>query len=132
MRVLLVDDQPWLRSAIRLLLDHEAGMEVVGELGSVEALPASLVHLHPDVILLDWEIAGMKSLQSRRKLLNAIRISAPNVYIIALCSSVVRNGHSPVGSADAFVSRADPPEQLLAAMQQAACHTAHGRRLVKH
>lgn len=132
MRVLLVDDQPWLRSAIRLLLDHEPGVEVVGELGSVELLPTSLAHFHPDIILLDWEIAGMKSLQSRRKLLNALRISAPNVYIIALSNSAVRHGHGTVGAADAFVSRADPPEQLLAAVQQATRHTADGRQLPRH
>lgn len=128
MRVLVVDDQPWLRSAIRLLLEHEAGLEVVGELGNVDLLLASLRLLDPDIILLDWEISGMKSLQARRTLLNALRSAAPNLYIIALCNSPVKNDQTMMGGADAFVSRADPPERLLAAVQQATHRSRQGTR----
>jgi DNA-binding NarL/FixJ family response regulator len=117
MRVLLADDQVWLRSALRLLLEQEPNIEVVGEVGNASALPTATASLHPDLILVDWELPDLKSTGARQRLITALRTLQPQVYIIALTSSQAAN-NAQLG-ADAFVSKAEPPHGLLAALHRA-------------
>lgn len=119
MRVLLVDDQVWLRSALRFLLEQEPGLEIVGEEGSLATLLVAVQRLHPDLVLLDWEMTGLKSAKARKELVAAVRAVAPHIYIIALCGGEMTNLWQRLNDADAFVSKAEPPEHLLAAVQQA-------------
>jgi DNA-binding NarL/FixJ family response regulator len=119
MRVLLADDQVWLRSALRLLLEHQPNIEVVGEVGNADALPGSMADLHPDLILLDWELPDMKTTGARQRLITALRAIQPQVYIIALSSNHETDGHYLTVGVDAFVSKAEPPNRLLAALHWA-------------
>ena len=61
MRILLVDDQSEIRSALRLLLEQEQGMTVVGEVAKAEDLLAQVEATRPDVALLDWELPGLQT-----------------------------------------------------------------------
>lgn len=117
MRVLLADDQIWLRSALRLLLEYESDLEVVGEVASASAVLPSLVNLHPDLLLLDWDLPSLKTSEARRRLITALHAIHPQLHIIALTSNhETKNAHRTVG-VDAFVSKTDPPNNLLSAIQ---------------
>jgi DNA-binding NarL/FixJ family response regulator len=118
MRVLLADDQVWLRSALRLLLEHEPNLEVVGEVANASAVPASMARLHPDLLLLDWELPDLKTMGARQRLITALRTLQPQLYIIALTSNQEGKTLHAAG-VDAFVSKAEPPNGLLAAIHQA-------------
>ncbi len=128
MRVLLADSRVWLRSALRLLLEHEANVEVVGEVANTEALPRSISQLRPDLLFLDWQLPGLETHSARQFLLNKVRAIQPHLYIIALTNDLTNdhNGdHSgsnrqPLLGADAYVSKAEPPERLLTVLRQAA------------
>jgi DNA-binding NarL/FixJ family response regulator len=52
-RVLLVDDAPDLRRAVRLALRRHGGFDVVGEAGTGGEAVALATELHPDVVVLD-------------------------------------------------------------------------------
>lgn len=57
MRVLIVDDEPLARSALRrLLTNHD--VEIVGEADSTETARAEVARLQPDLLLLDIELGG--------------------------------------------------------------------------
>jgi two-component system LytT family response regulator len=59
LRVILVDDEPLVRSGMRLLLDEEADVEVVAEArNGVEAVAAIREH-NADVVFLDVQMPGM-------------------------------------------------------------------------
>ena len=58
MRVLVADDQPHIRSALRLLLDHEPDLNVVGEAIDSQTLCTQIQVTQPDLLLLDWELPG--------------------------------------------------------------------------
>jgi DNA-binding NarL/FixJ family response regulator len=118
MRVVLADDQAWLRSALRLLLEHESDLEVVGEVGNASALPTSTATLQPDLIVLDWDLPEIKSTGARQRLVATLRNLQPQVYIIALTGNRDLERVRVTG-ADAFVSKADPPNCLLAAIHRA-------------
>jgi DNA-binding NarL/FixJ family response regulator len=120
MRVLLADNRVWLRSALRLLLEHETNVEVVGEVANTEALPRVIGQLRPDVLFLDWQLPGIEVNSARQFLLGKIRSIQPHLYVIALTNDYNGNSHQPVFGADAHVSKAEPPERLLTVLRQVA------------
>ena len=58
MRVVIVDDEPLARSAMRRLLAAHAHVEIVGEAESAEAARALMSSQHPDLVFLDIELGG--------------------------------------------------------------------------
>ena len=117
MRVLIADDQVWLRSALRLLLEHEANIEVVGEAGTLRSLPALIARLHPDLLFLDWQLPGLDTNGARQHLTQVLRASDPQLYIIALTGDDKAQNSVLLG-ADAFVNRAESPDRILTTVRQ--------------
>ena len=123
MRVLLADDRVWLRSALRLLLEHESNVEVVGEVSHIRALPLFVSRLRPDLLFLDWQLSGLETPLARQKFMDTVRAIEPNLFIIALTNDEHNSGSHFFG-VDAFINRAESPERILIALQHAASRKA--------
>lgn len=67
-RVGLVDDEAALRGAMRMLVDSDPGMVVVGEAGDGAAALALAREERPDVLLVDVQMPGMDGLEVARRL----------------------------------------------------------------
>jgi DNA-binding NarL/FixJ family response regulator len=79
-RVLIADDHGIVRGGLRLLLDRQPDMEVVGEAADgAEAVAAALAH-RPDLAILDVSMPTLTGLQAAR----AIRAQAPEVCVLML------------------------------------------------
>jgi len=113
MQVLLADDQAKVRSAIRLLLEQDERVEVVGEAVDATGLVDWLNVLCPDVVLLDWELPGA----SADELLSQIQGSCSRAQVIALSGLPKARQAALDAGADGFVSKGDPPERLLEAIE---------------
>jgi two-component system response regulator DesR len=120
MRILLADDQPTVRFALRVLLERQAGEEVVGEAADTEELLAQAVATRPDLLLLDWELPGLASAD----LLAVLRGTSPDLIVIALSGQPDARRAALLAGVDTFVSKGDPPEMLLAAIRthSGVCH----------
>jgi len=118
MRVLLADDQPALRSAVRLLLEQEPEISIIGEASDATSLIALTAELHPDLILLDWELPGLQTTGNARHVINSLYASCPATHIVVLSGRPEAGRHALAVGAGAFVSKADPPERLLAALRR--------------
>ena len=114
MRVLLADDQPNVRSALRLLLEQEAGLTVVAEVENSKGLVSQLEADCPDLLLLDWELPSGKGAE----LILALREKCPQLVIIALSSRPEARRAALDAGAASFVSKGDTPERLLAAITE--------------
>jgi DNA-binding NarL/FixJ family response regulator len=79
-RVVLVDDVPELRLLVRLTLEEDAGIEVVGEAANgregVEVVRAT----DPDLVLLDLSMPDMDGLEA----IPLMRENAPNARVVVL------------------------------------------------
>lgn len=112
-RVLLADDQTKVRSALRLLLEHETDIKVLGEAVDATGMLDWVKAACPDMVLLDWELPGFKP-----DLLNTMREIHPSLSVIALSGRPKARRAALKAGADTFVSKGDPPEQLLAAVDE--------------
>jgi DNA-binding NarL/FixJ family response regulator len=112
MRVLLADAHPEVRWALRTAIGEEPGFTLVGEVVAAEDLLALARALRPDVILLEWELPGGPV----QDLLAILRAHAPELSVIVLGRQPGFAQTALVAGADAYVSKANGPEQLLEAL----------------
>jgi DNA-binding NarL/FixJ family response regulator len=126
MRVLLADDQVWLRSAIRFLLEEEPDVGEIDEAGDLRTVLTKAKTHAPSLVLLDWELPGLHAKEAGRKLISALRASSPDVMVIVLSGRPEASKRALDAGADGFVSKADPPDTLLAIVRRVAA--THARR----
>jgi DNA-binding NarL/FixJ family response regulator len=117
MRVLLADDQKELRSAMRLLLEQEPDMQLVGEVTEVIDLIEEVGAALPDLLLLDWELPELKATDAGKRLLAVLHGRHPHLLVIVLSGRPESSRSALAAGANAFVSKTEPPEKLLAALQ---------------
>jgi DNA-binding NarL/FixJ family response regulator len=117
MRILIADTQPRVRFALRVLLERQSGLEVVGEAEDAAGLISQIGSSCPDVLLLGWELPGMAA----DHLLPQLRVLCPDLLVIALSGRLEACRVALAQGADAFVSKSSPPEQLLAAIARCEC-----------
>ena len=112
MHVLLADDQSKVRSALRLLLEQQPGIHILGEAVDTMGLLDWVKTACPDLVLLDWELPGLEA----NRLLPTLRELCPRLKVIALSGRPEARRAALDAGVDAFVSKGDPPERLLAAV----------------
>jgi DNA-binding NarL/FixJ family response regulator len=130
MRVLLADSQSRVRFALSSLLEEQSGLVVVGEATDCQEVLAQVEAACPDLVLIDWDLPGM----ARVDLLAALQRICPGLYVIALSSRSEVEQEALTAGAQAFVSKAGPPEPLLAAIQsvQDLCERGSGDESQAH
>lgn len=79
-RVLLVDDQSLIRMGIRMVLENEADLEVVGEADDGAGAVALATELEPDVVIMDVRMPGMDGIAATERI--AERLPGVRVLIV--------------------------------------------------
>lgn len=116
-RILVIDDQPVVRAGIRLIVQSNTRMSVVGEAANRAEGLALATSEQPDVILLDLNLGDDNGLD----LLPELRATAPKskvliltgLHAVELHRRAVRNGAMGV------VLKEKDPEVLIAAISSA-------------
>jgi DNA-binding NarL/FixJ family response regulator len=123
-RVFLVDDQASIRRGLKMRLQLETDMAVVGEAGDGAAALAAIPSLRPDVMVLDYEMPGMTGLDT----LNALSDSRSEVSVVMLSihdNEVIKREAVRAG-AFAFVAKHEAGDRLLNAIRSAAAARREG------
>jgi DNA-binding NarL/FixJ family response regulator len=115
MRVIVADERREVRSALRILFEQER-IELVGDAADAESLLAEVSDHSADVLLLDWELLGSQTSAA----ISAIRLLAPGLRIVARSGRPEAKGRALADGVDGFVTKAEPPEHVLRAMEKAA------------
>ncbi len=114
-RVLLVDDQPLLRTGFRLILQTEPGIEVVGEAADGEVALAQVRALHPDVVLMDVRMPRMDGVEATRRLGRLEH--PPKVLVLTTYDLDEYVVESLRAGASGFLLKDVPAEDLVAAVR---------------
>jgi DNA-binding NarL/FixJ family response regulator len=109
-RIILADDDLNVRSALKLLLDDEAGLEVVGEVENAQDLVEQAEAICPEIILLDWELPTLQVEEHVQELKDHI----PHLLVVAMSGRPESRQSALKTGADAFICKGDSPEHLLA------------------
>jgi len=115
LRILLADDHAIVRQGLRLLIDSQPDMTVIGEAADGDAVVAQARALPPDVVVMDISMPGSNGLTATRTL----KQRHPGVVVLVLTrheedtylQELLRAG------ASGYVLKQSPPPQLLQAIR---------------
>jgi len=131
--VVLIDDHAVVRSGLRLLLDAQTDIEVVGEGGNAQDAVFRARALKPDVVLLDVVMPGESGIDVLPKLLH----ESPETKVLVLSMqddpSYVREAFA--AGASGYVLKEAADTEVVSAVREVAgggsyVHPALGARLV--
>jgi two-component system, NarL family, response regulator NreC len=114
-RVLLVDDHAVLRGGLRLLLDAEADITVVGEAATAEEALRGLARTAPDVVLLDLLMPGMGGLEGAERIRE--RLPATRIVVLSMHDSPEDIRRAFLSGADGYVVKTAADEELIRAIR---------------
>ncbi len=122
-RVVVVDDDPLVRSALSLMLGGQPDVQVVGEAGDGRAGLALVRDLRPDVVLMDIRMPRMDGLAATRALHGdptpADR-TPPRVIVLTTFDADDHVVAALAAGADGFLLKDTPPPEILAALRKVA------------
>jgi DNA-binding NarL/FixJ family response regulator len=120
-RLLLADDEALVRRGLRLVLESEDDLCVVGEAANGAEAVEKCLALHPDVVLMDVRMPVLDGVEACRRV-----VSSTDSKVVMLTTfdldehlfAAVRAG------ASGFLLKASPPEELVAAIRAASVGNA--------
>jgi len=112
LRILIVDDQPRARQSLRALLAARFQVDQVHEAGNGAQALACVEAYCPDVVFMDARMPELDGIEATRM----IRRASPQVKVIVLSMYPEYRAPALAAGADAFFSKGEPPDELLAVL----------------
>jgi len=116
--LLIVDDHAVVRSGLRMLLENEPNIEIVGEAANAEEAIEAATRLKPNIILMDIGLPDLSGIEATRE----IKKRLPDVAIVALTIHEDEEYFFKMLEAGAtgYVPKRAAPDELLTAIRAAA------------
>jgi DNA-binding NarL/FixJ family response regulator len=121
-RVLIVDDQDLMRAGLRMILESEPDIEVVGEAAdgvrAVEIVKLS----RPDIVLMDIRMPGMDGIEATRRI-----TAAPSCSRVVVLTTFGQDEYvyeAIRAGASGFLLKTSPPGELVRAVRAVAAGDA--------
>jgi two-component system response regulator NreC len=117
-KLLLVDDHAVVRSGLRMLLDGEDDVEIIGEAGSASEAINAVATMKPDMVLMDIGLPDMSGIDAARE----IKSLWPEISIVALTIHEDQEYFFKMleAGASGYVPKRAAPDELLTAIRVAA------------
>jgi DNA-binding NarL/FixJ family response regulator len=119
-RVLLVDDQPLLRTGFRMILEAEADIAVVGEAGDGQQALDQVRVLQPDVVLMDIRMPRMDGVEATRRIAGPGRDGPAKVLVLTTFDLDEYVVEALRAGASGFLLKDVPAEELVQAIRVVA------------
>lgn len=125
LRIVLVDDHAVVRAGYRLLLEHEADIDVVAELESGEEVNRRYQELQPDVVVLDLSMPGIGGLEAIRRI--KAKDADARILVFTMFDSLPFVEQALDAGACGYITKNSAPRILVEAVRSIAA----GRRYVE-
>ncbi|MET9272494.1 response regulator transcription factor [Kribbella sp. NPDC003557] len=117
--VVVVDDEPLIRSGLRAIINAEADLTVVGEAGDgAEVLPL-VRRTGADIVLMDVRMPAVDGIQATRLLLESLD-PAPRVLVVTTFENDDYVYDALRAGASGFLLKRTPPDDIIAAIRTVA------------
>jgi len=110
-RVLIADDQPLIRTGLRILLGDQDGIEVVGEASTGAAAVTESARLAPDVVVMDIRMPGTDGIQATAQVIR--QPAAPRVLVLTTYDLDEYVYDALAAGASGFLLKDAQPEELV-------------------
>ncbi|RYP84104.1 response regulator transcription factor [Nocardioides guangzhouensis] len=117
-RVLIVDDDPLVRSALQLMLGGQPDLEVIGEAPDGRAGVQAAREQQPDVVLMDIRMPQLNGLEATRLLHS--EPDPPRVIVLTTFDADEHVLGALAAGADGFVLKDTPPQEIVTAIRRVA------------
>ena len=118
-RVLVADDQALVRAGIRLLIETQPDLEVVGEAEDGLAAIGEVTRTRPDVVLMDVRMPRLDGIEAARRIA-ALGSGAPRVVMLTTFDVDEYVFDALSAGATGFLLKHARPEELLFGIRAAA------------
>jgi len=115
-RVLVVDDQALIRSAVRDLLDAADGIEVVGEAVDGEEAVALAASLRPDVVVCDIRMPRMDGIEATRRICADPALAETRVLVLTTFEEDDYVVAALRAGASGFIGKGAEPDEIVQAV----------------
>jgi DNA-binding NarL/FixJ family response regulator len=117
-RIVLVDDEAMIRAGLRMLLEVQPDLEVVGEAADGLQAVEVAARTEPDVVLIDIRMPRLDGIAAARRIL-AVR-PATKVLVLTTFDEDEHVAAAVRAGVNGFLLKVSPPEQLLEAVRAVA------------
>jgi DNA-binding NarL/FixJ family response regulator len=114
--VLIADDQPMVRAGLRMILELEPDIDILGEAADGNEAVAVAAATDPDVILMDVRMPNLDGLEATRRIVGS-REDGPRVLILTTFDLDVYVYEALASGASGFVLKDIEPEKLVDAIR---------------
>ena len=115
-RVVIVDDDDWLRSNLEQEIGQTAGFEVLCSYDTAESALAGIPALVPDVVLMDINLPGMNGVECLRRL-KAI-CPEPQILMLTVYEESEQIFNSLLAGASGYLLKRTPTPNIIESMRQ--------------
>ncbi|MEU5869322.1 MULTISPECIES: response regulator transcription factor [unclassified Nonomuraea] len=136
LKVVIADDEDLIRAGLRVIIDSEPGLAVVGEAGDGAAVLPVVRRERPDVVLMDVRMPAVDGIQATRRLLELD--DPPKVLVVTTFENDDHVYDALRAGASGFLLKRTRPDDLIQAIRlvaagesllfPAAIRTLAGRR----
>ena len=116
--IVIVDDDPLVRSALSLMLGGEPDIAVVGEAGDGQEGLQLCADVHPDVVLMDIRMPVLDGLEATRRLVT--EENGPRVIVLTTFDADELVLEALAAGADGFLLKDTPPDAIVTAIRTVA------------
>ncbi|KRF38379.1 response regulator transcription factor [Terrabacter sp. Soil810] len=115
-RVVVADDQSLVRAGLRLILESEPGIAVVGEAEDGDEAVSSCLETDPDVVLMDIRMPGLDGIGATRRLYDTG--ARARVLVLTTFDADAYVYAALRAGASGFLLKTAPPDRLVDAIRQ--------------
>ncbi|HYQ43099.1 MAG TPA: response regulator transcription factor [Polyangiaceae bacterium] len=114
-RIVLVDDHPFVREGVRTVLESSPELEIVGEAASAEEGLEVIARTLPTIVLLDIGLGDRNGIHLTEEL--SARHPSVRVIVLSMYERATYMDSARRAGARGYVMKSSPPEVLRAAIQ---------------
>jgi DNA-binding NarL/FixJ family response regulator len=92
--ILIVDDSAPVRRSLRSCIEQNSGCEICGEAENGKVAVEKVKELHPDIVILDFQMPLMNGLEAARQISRVAPRTVMLMFTLYNCEQLLKDAHA--------------------------------------